>query len=304
MTMRHLFGGIAFAAMPVALLAASPGVTVDRAAQARLGIVTAPLAAATRRPSITSFAHVLDPTPLMTLDSDIEIAAATAAASAAESRRAQALAAADATVARKAAEAAAAQARGDAARLLLLRRRLTLEWGSAIASLPARRRAALLADVAGGRSALLRIDAPPGGSFAAIRLVSVDAGDGRIATARLLGDSRAADPRQAVAGKLAIVVGAPAGRMAIGLTMPARLAEGAATTGVLVPSAAVLRQQGKSWAYLRRGPVRFDRVPLTGAIAQSGGLIVANGPLAGDSVVIRGAAQLYTAEQASVSAGE
>ena len=297
MTLRRYLLAAAFGIAAPAL-AAAPSVSVDKPTQARLGVVTAPLTAAITRPSLTSFAHVVDPTPLMTLDSDMEAAAATAAASAAEDRRARALAAADATIARKTAEAATAQARGDAAKLLLLRRRLSLEWGSAIAGLPARRRTALIGELASGRTALLRIDAPGGGRFPPVRSAIVDTGDGRTTSAQFLGDSRAADPRQSTAGKLAIVRGAAAGRMAIGLSFPVRLFDGSPQSGVLVPSSAILRQAGQSWAYVQRDAQRFDRLPLAGTVPQPGGLLVRSGLKVGDRVVTRGAAQLYTAETA------
>lgn len=296
--------GLAAGLLPMAVIAAPPGVTVDRATQARLGLMSAPLQAVTIRPGLTSFAHVLDPTPLMTIDSDIEAAAAAAAASSAEARRARALAAADATIARKTAEAAAAQARGDAAKLLLLRRRLTLEWGGAIGALSARQRSALVAGLASGHTALLRIDTPAGAGFGAVRSAMIEAGDGRSAPARFLGDARAADPRQAIAGKLAIVEGPAAGRMAIGLTLPVRLLAGTAASGVFVPASAILRHAGRSWVYRRRSGTGFDRIPLAGTAPQAGGLLVRQNLSPGDVIVTRGAAQLYTAEQASHAAGE
>lgn len=302
MSMRPYFLAVALG-MAVPAAGALPGVSIDKAVQLRLGVRTSPLATTMLRPSLSSFAHVVDPTPLMTLDSDIATAAATAAASAAEDRRARTLAAADATIARKMAEAATAQARGDAAKLLLLRRRLSLEWGNAIAALSARQRGALISELAAGRTALLRIDAPAGGRFPPVRSATIDTGDGRTATAQFFGDSRAADPRQATAGKLALVRGAAARRMAIGLSFPVRLFDGSSQSGVFVPASAVIRQAGKSWVYIQRGLQRFDRMPLSGTAPQPGGLMVRSGLKVGERVVVRGAAQLYTAETAD-QAGE
>lgn len=304
MTIRPTLLAMAALASASALHAALPVISIDRATQKRLGIVTAPIPAAMIRTQATSFGHVLDPTPLMTLDSDLEAAMASAAASSAEARRSRALAAADATIARKAAEAATAQARGDAARLLLLRRRLVLEWGARIAALPDRHRAALIADLAAGRSALLRVDTPPGSWPRSATTAIVDAGDQGTATARFLGDARAADPRQAMAGRLAIVSGRLAGSLAIGLTLPVRMATGAGSAGVLVPASAVLRHGGQDWVYVLRSDGRFERHPLGGTVPQGAGLLVRSGVHAGDIVATQGAAKLYTAEQASSAAGE
>ena len=123
-------------ALLVAPLAAQaePAIKLDPAAQKRIGVVVAPLAAAHRSGAATGFARVLDVSPLATLDADLATAAAAAAASSAEAARTQALAAEDATVSRKAAEAARAQARADAIKLALLRRRVALEWGPAFAA--------------------------------------------------------------------------------------------------------------------------------------------------------------------------
>lgn len=296
--------GIMAALLASSVHAAVPRVTIDRAAQKRLGIATAPLAAATVQPSLTSFGHVLDPTPLMTLDSDLETAVASAAASSAEARRTHELAAADATVARKVAEAAAAQARGDSARLLLLRRRLTLEWGAAIAALPDRRRAALLADLAAGRSALLRVDTPIGAGSRAATSATIDLGDQGSGLARFVGDTRAADPRQAVAGRLAIVSGRIAGLMAIGLTVPVRIAVGPPSPGIFVPAAALLRHGGKTWVYIRTADTAFERRLLGDAAPRPLGLLVHSGVRSGEAVVVHGGAQLFTAEQASVAGAE
>ena len=87
------------------------------------------------------------------------------------------------------------------------------------------------------------------------------------------------------------------------MLLPARLVAGAATSGVFVPASAVLRQQGQSWVYVRRNDQRFDRIPLSNTVARPGGLLVGSGLQSGQIVVIRGAAKLYTAEQAG-AAGE
>ena len=128
-----------------ALAADGAAVTVDAPTQKRIGVVTAPLAAARRSATVNGFARVLDAAPLATLDTDLQAAVATAAASAAEAQRSQSLFAADATVSAKAAQAAQAQARADASKVRLLRMRLGLEWGPAFARMSDAARGRLLA---------------------------------------------------------------------------------------------------------------------------------------------------------------
>ncbi|MBQ1562986.1 hypothetical protein, partial [Caulobacter sp.] len=69
-------------ALLVAPLAAQaePAIKLDPAAQKRIGVVVAPLAAAHRSGAATGFARVLDVSPLATLDADLATAAAAAAA--------------------------------------------------------------------------------------------------------------------------------------------------------------------------------------------------------------------------------
>ena len=105
--------------------------------QRKLGFAVQPLAAANRAAQIDGYLRVLDPGPLAQLESDIEVAQATAEASSAEAARTRALNAADQAASNKALEAAIAQASGDASKLALLRQRLSLEWGPGIGRMSA-----------------------------------------------------------------------------------------------------------------------------------------------------------------------
>jgi hypothetical protein len=288
--------GLAIVACPAAIGAEGPKpVTLDTATLRRLSVATAPARAVTQSASVTGFARVLDPIPLAQLDADIAAARPTAAASAAEAARSQSLFAADATVSRKVAQAAATQAGGDTARLSLLLRRLGLEWGPAIARMSDRQRGALVASLASGRSALVRIDSANGAGQAGLRTATLDLGDLGTATATILGTARAADPRLQSPGLIAQVSGAKAGLLSSGLSVSAQLS-GASRTSVFIPSAAILRVDGGSWIYRRIGSGAFMRVRLMAPIATPGGLL-ASGIRAGEPIVTTGAAALYAAEQ-------
>lgn len=277
--------------------AAAPviAVKVDAATQARLGVVTAPLAAVRKTASVSGFARAVDPVPLATLDADIAAAAAALNASQAEAARTRTLNATDQAVSKKVAEGAAAQARADAARLALLRRRLGLEWGPSIQAFSDARRGRLIADIAAGRSALVRIDASSG--LSQLRGAAViDLGLAGTARAVILGPARVGDPRLQSTGLLGLVSGSQAMRMGSGTVAPATLAAGVETTGVIVPRAALLRTAGQTFAYVRRDAGSFERRPIVGGLPDPAGLFVAGAFRPGDPVVVKGAAQLFAAE--------
>ncbi len=275
-------------------------VKLDPATQRRIGVAIAPLAAARRSASATGFARVLDVTPLATLDADLTSAAAVAAASSAEAARTRTLADADATVSRKVAEGALAQAKADVAKLTLLRRRVALEWGPALA--PDARRARLIADVAAGRAALVRIDAAV--NLAAVRSVRLDLGPQGVATATVLGLARAADPRLQTAGLIAQVSGPKAALFSTGATATAIFDQGEPVSGVVLPRSALIRTSGQTFAYVRKSSDRFERRAVVGGSLQADGLFVAGGFAPGEPIAVGGASALLAAEIAPAKTGD
>jgi hypothetical protein len=290
---------LALAAAPA--LAAGLVLKLDAATQARLGIATAPLAAATRSAAVRGFARAVDAVPLATLDSDIATAAAALAASQAEAQRTRALNAADQTVSKKVAEAAAAQARADAAKLALLRRRLGLEWGPQVLAMSDAARGRLVAELAAGRATLVRIDS--GAGIAQLRgAATIDVRAGAVAHAAILGPARVGDPRLQSTGLLALVRGPQAMALGVGAVAPASIAAGGAAGGVLIPRAALLRTGGQTFAYVRRDAASFERRAVAGGVSDPAGLFVAAGFRPGEPVVVKGAAQLFAAEHPSQEA--
>ena len=289
---------LALALMAPAAQALAEGVLlkIDAATQRRLGVTTAPLAAGRRTAAVSGFARALDPVPLATLDSDIAAAAAAAAASQAEAARTRALNAADQTVSKQVAETAQATARGDAAKLQLLRRRLGLEWGPSLAS--DARRARVISDIAAGRAALVRIDSAQG--LAAQRgSVTIDLGPEGVAHAVILGPTRSGDPRLQSTGVLALVSGAQAVHFGVGTTAPASIVTGSGLEGVVLPRAALLRTAGQTFVYVRRDAASFERRAVAGALSDPKGLFAPRGFKAGEAVAVTGASQLFAAETPS-----
>jgi hypothetical protein len=268
-------------------------VKLDAATQKRIGVVTAPLAAARRSAAATGFARVIDTAPLALLDSDLSGAIAAASASRAEATRAKALHAADATLSAKAVEAAEAQARTDDAKLLLLRRRLGLEWGPAFAKLSDAARGRLIAELAAGRTALVRIDAmapPPG-----LKSAEIELGAGGSAHAVVLGPARTSDPRLQTVGLIAQVTGPQAMNLPVGLSAPVTLSAGAAQAGVVLPRSALYRSGGETTVFIRKDAGSFERREVEGGMSDPSGLFAPKGFAPGEAVVVEGAAALAAA---------
>ena len=269
-------------------------VEVDAATQKRLGVTTAPLAAARRQAVATGFARVLDPVPLATLDGDLVTAATAAAASRAEAARTKALAAADATVSLKVAQAAQAQASADAAKLLLLRRRVGLEWGPAFANDASRSR--LIAELVAGRAALVRIDAAAGTGGAGGAWMQLSGGE--TVDVAILGPARTTDPRVQTGGLMGVVRGPVAARLGVGMSAPVTLSGAPGGAGVLVPRSALIRTAGQTFAFVRKDATHFERRALIAPTSQPEGLFSAGGFAPGEPVVVSGASALLAAETA------
>ena len=287
-----LFLGTAPAA-PAPVAAPKAGLTSVQ--QAKLAVRTAPLEAMSWAPGATGYARVIDPVPLATLEAELTAALAAAGASRAEASRARILASEDQLVAAKAAEAAAAQATADQSRVTLLRTRLGLEWGPALAALGDGQRRALVASLARGDAALLRIDGP---NTPLSGTVTLDLGPNGLVPARVLGAARTADVRLQSSGSLALASGSQARRLATGLVVPVRLPAGAGSAGVFVPDSAVLRAEGESWVYVQTAPDAFERRALGAVAAVDQGLFAGSGVRPGEIVATRGASALYAAELA------
>lgn len=287
------------------LAAAKPDeVVLDKAAQSRIGLQTAPLVAARSAATFTGFATVLDSGPLATLEAETLVARAAAAASSNEARRSHRLAADQQVLSTKAAETAQAQSTADAARLQLLKRRMGLEWGNVLASMRAERRSDLLSDLAAGRAAMIRIDSPGGWGLAGHKRLTVKLPFGDQATATVLGPARVADPRLRSYGLLAIVRGQAVASLSTNLAFPVTLSEGARDDGVIVPRSALLRIGGETHLYLESAPGRFERRTLMGLIPRPEGLFTGKGLRPGQIVVISGGAALAALQRKSLSNGD
>ena len=297
--------GVSAANDPQVSGAAPKPITVNAAEQARLGVLTQALAAALAPAGLVTTARVLDPGPLIQLDADLAAASASLAASRAEASRTRKLYAQDRTASARALEMADAQAQADLQRVNGAQRRLLLEWGEGVAGLPARRRAALLNDLAHVRSELVRVELPPEAPLppagVIIRLRSGAAAT--VMQAKVLGMLPVADPRLQTRGVLAELSGAQA-TLAVGQMLSAQLPAAGAAPGVVLPRGALLRKDSKVWVYVQTAPTTFVRREVTGFLPLADGWFVSGGFAPGERVVTAGAAALLGVEAPAAGSGD
>ncbi|MEI6486856.1 MAG: hypothetical protein WCO11_11385 [Sphingomonadales bacterium] len=270
---------------------------MDAALRARLGIGVSALAPARVATAAPGFARALDIGPLAAIDGEIRSARAAAATSAADAARLTDLAAHDQSASARAVQVAVAQATADRVRVELALRRAALEYGPGLASLSDAQRMALIADVAAGQAALLRIDVPGSPTITRITV-----GDSPVPV-QLLGRAAQADPRVQGAALLAVLRGASVRLAPAGRQLPAIISGSGQDNGTIVPRSALLRQNGDLFVYVAAGN-RFERrVISAGRPVAAGWFTTDIAP--GTSIVTAGAGSVLAAETgAEAGAGD
>lgn len=300
--MKTTLKRILLAAAAVCLLGGASGpalaaaLTLSAEVQQHMGLATQRLVLSGRTGEIDAFAKVLDPGPLAQLAVDLKTAEAAAAASKAEAERAKALNASGGGVSAKDAETAVAQAQADALKVAFLRRRFGLEWGPGVARMTLAQRDRLVAALSKGSAALVHVDSHSNEGQAGARYVRIDIGDAAV-RGRVVGPARAAEPRLTSSGLIVEVDGPSAILLSVGLTLSAHIESASPQQGVVLPRAALIRFRGSQWAYVRTGPNTFERRLVPEPVPQEDGFFVAGGFARGEEVVVRGAANLFAAEQ-------
>lgn len=274
-------------------------ITVEPVAQMRYGVLVTTLRAETAPMGVATTARVMDPGPLLQLDSELATAAATFAASRAEAIRTRKLYTEDRTASARAVEAASAQESADLQKVNAARRRLALEWGGGIADLTAHHRSELLNDLAHGHAALARVEIPAGMAVpgAGLGIELRGSSEAEVFSASVLGSLPAADPRLQTRGVLAELKG-DAAKLPIGQMLSARIptANDTPMSGVVLPRSALVRRGSHVWVYVQTAPNSFVRRQVHDYHPVSGGWFVASGFAPGDRVVAGGAAALLGIE--------
>lgn len=278
----------------LAAAAASPGVTMDADAASRLGVATAPLAAALLSPDESGLGTVVDPQPLFQRLSDLDVATAALDASAAALRRAERLFADNGNASEQEVESARSQQRQNAARVALLRRQLLSEWGGPLGGPDA---AALAEALAKGSTALLRIELqiPTTTFFEPVAASLVLPGTDRVVVLNKPWTAPSANPLRP--GPAYFALAPAAGVLRPGLRGTVKLTRNAAALGgVSVPVAAVVYADSAAWVYVVRAGGRYDRVAMDLSRPQGDGYFTDKDLNAGDQVVVKGAGLLIAEE--------
>ncbi|MCP1375623.1 hypothetical protein [Dyella lutea] len=280
-------------------------VELPAAAQAREGVVTAPLARAGALDLPDAVATVRDPSALLSAAADLDSAraqvkadAAAARAAEAEARRLRALVPRGYVSRRdvQSADAAAAAARATqtagTARLAALQADARARWGGALAALAGQGPQAL-APFARGDAALVELAWPEAGIAQPPARVVLQQPPAAPVPAQLLG---AAPTTDAVVQGASFFYRADDAHLRSGQRLAVSVADHAAGDAVAVPLDAVVWYAGQSWVYVESAPGTFRRTAVTGSQRSGAAWVVRHGLLPGQPVVVLGAELLLTQE--------
>jgi|GEM_PF-1481877 len=243
-------------------------------------------------------AQVLDGLTLVTGLADLRAAQATADASQAELQRLEQLYKADTNAALKNVEAARAQAIGDNGRVQTLQAQLISSWGAGIARMKANEREQLTQGLLAGTLVLVRaelINAPTAFTASTIRMKLLN--DEATLNGKLIGALPQTNAQ--TLGKSYLISTQPTKEWELqaGQMLSVELQDATRTTsGIKLPRAAVLRWQGKQWAYIETAAGHYEREALTVSQWLDDAVLVSAGIKPGDKVVVSGAGLLLGAE--------
>lgn len=266
---------------------------LERGMQARLGIRTAAAPAHALAPETRAYGRIEDPAPLAEGVFAREAARAALASARKDAKRVARLYADDRNASERELDAArAALARGRAD-LEAAQARVVTAWGRKLAGRPDL--PALARSLAAGEAALARVDAPAGEAPAVAPAGgSLEAFAGETLEAEFLGPAPTTDPVLQGRGFLFLLRKNPPPP---GTAVVARLrAPGAPQAGVTVPLSAVVWNDGRAFVYVKKGPAAFERRSVTLGPAIGDRRFVADGLAPGETVVVRGAQQILSAE--------
>lgn len=270
-------------------------ITLDAAAQARVGVKVQMLVAVQLAPEIKGFGRIVDPAPLATAIADLISTEAAFAASGPEFDRLKKLTEQGNTSAR-ALQSAEAAARRDELLAWAARAKLMLNWGKGVAE--QNDLAAFAKSLAALETILVRVDLPAGQTLAnspgSVRLVGLS-DEKNLGEAEFFGLVPGVDPLTQSQGILFLAKQNPqlvpnaavAGYIKTG---------GEPLSGVVVPRDAVLRHDRKVWVYVQIEKDEFTRREIVLERAHDNGWFLISGAKVDDKVVTVGAQQLLSEE--------
>ena len=269
-------------------------VTFDAETQKRVGLTVAALSPAEHRPTRQGFGRVLDAASLTALLNELALARTNLAASDKELARSKVLFG-QTNLSEKALLAAESAAARDRLTAQAAEDKLALAFGRELANradLPE-----LSRSLAALESALVRVDLPTAETLptpAAKASLFAPANEADIFEAELVGPATSVEPEFQGQAFLYLVRKtnrrvAPGANLTAILDLP-----GEAAPGVIVPRAAVVRSDGRGWAFVQTSDDTFIRREVALTRPTSDGWFVPSGFKPGEKVVVTGAQVLLS----------
>ena len=285
-------------------------VTLDPAAQARLGLKIATLQITSMHKEFTAPATVLAVQDLVTSrqnyltgETALHKAEIAAAVSRNEYERLKVLYQENRNASEKALDAAQAALRSGEADVQAARQQLGIEteavrqsWGGAVADW-VREGSPALQRILDQRELLIEVTLPAGHVTAAPRTASLEMSGVELPSATFVSSFPRVDPR--VQGFSFLYIMPARSGLAPGTSLIARAPAGRKMRGVVVPAAAVVWRDSKAWTYVQTAPDRFARRAVPTGTSAPDGFFVTRGLAVGDKVVTSGAEMLLSAESGS-----
>lgn len=277
---------------------------LSSAAQQRMGVEIEALDAVEASIMEPAFLQVLDVGALAALDAELLALAIGAEVNELAFQRSSNLAALDQSEAPRVVEAARVQMFDSQTRLRLLQQRMQLEWGTAIAALPAAERTSMINAISSGVAALIRADVP-GHQEGVLGNVLLDNSAAEpVLLGSPLGFAPTLDARLQTIGLLSLAHGDIANTLRPGRLLAGYIETDKKVQGLMLPRAAIIRIDGKAWVYRQTGTESFERVAVPQSLVVAPGWLLQDGFAEGDKIVVSGAASLLAAETATPSEGE
>jgi len=290
----------AVAASPVQLKRGAHGepmVSFDSDTQARMGLTAEAAGSFQWQPEVKGYGTVIDPSTLAAAIADIESAKTAAESSGREYERQKALADQD-NASAKTVEAARASATHDQLAYKSIQTKLVSDWGR----WPAEQTnlEEFISQLSSGKTALVRIDLPPGQSLStspdSARIVTL-ADETRSVTGQLFSSPVSINPDTQGQGFFFLVKDQS---LTPGMAVTGFLkTSGESLNGMIVPSGAVVRYEGRNWIYLQTGTNDFVRVEIPLDRPAENGWFLSGTLAATNRIVVGGAGTMLSAELSS-----
>jgi hypothetical protein len=279
-----------------ALCAEAAEVKLDAPTQQRIGITTLVVQAVQHRAEVEGLGQVMGLDALAQTDAELTGAEAAVRSSEAALQRARGLYNAETSVSRQVLEAAERQATTDSVQLALARRKAIATWGRGAPWAAAPQRAALLARISAGTSAIVRATFPADIGPSSGGAMSVAPLDGAVTHLNLSTTSAWAAPADpAIPGRSYFLLVNGAQALAPGQRVRVLMPVGPSQPGVLVPASALVIAAGGTWLYVQEKSGAFIRRPLSVSQPLGEGYFTA-AVHPGERVVVQGAGQLLARE--------